>query len=136
MFGWVLFRSQDLVAARQLTESLVGVHGISVPVSWHDWIKPLEPVVRPRGVFPNILVTGDALLTLILATIAVLFGPRLLAWLGLSSEDVTPLPKRLQGELAPVGTPLHWSRAILAGSMLALAIAALGRTTPFLYFQF
>ena len=38
--------------------------------------------------------------------------------------------------LAPTGRPLHWSRALCAGAMLALAVAALARSSPFLYFQF
>jgi hypothetical protein len=136
MLGWVLFRAQDLVTVRQLGESLVGLHGISVPVSWHEWIRPLEPIVRPRGLFPNVNVTGDAILILVFATVSVACGPRVLAWFGLTDDDVTALPRRFRPELAPVSTPLHWTRAVTAGAMLALAIAALGRTTPFLYFQF
>jgi D-alanyl-lipoteichoic acid acyltransferase DltB (MBOAT superfamily) len=136
MLGWVLFRAQDLVTARQLSESLIGLHGVSVPVSWHEWIHSLEPFVRPRGLFPNINVTGDAILILVLATASVTCGPRVLAWFGLTEEDVTALPPRFRAELAPTSAPLHWTRAVAAGAMLALAIAALGRTTPFLYFQF
>ena len=39
-------------------------------------------------------------------------------------------------ELAPAQVPLRWRQAVVAGLMFAVAVAALSRTAPFLYFQF
>ena len=63
-------------------------------------------------------------------------GPLLLRFLGVGPDDVTPGSAGQDAALAPTGRPLHWSRALCAGAMLALAVAALARSSPFLYFQF
>ncbi|MEN9663358.1 MAG: hypothetical protein RL324_2307 [Verrucomicrobiota bacterium] len=135
-FGWVLFRAPDLLSARLLGESLIGLHGITVPVAWSDWVNSLAPVVRARGLFPNLTVTPTALLMLLAAGLLAVRGPLLLRFLGVSADEVTPGPASQDAALAPAGRPLHWSRAVCAGAMLALAIAALARSSPFLYFQF
>jgi alginate O-acetyltransferase complex protein AlgI len=135
-FGWVLFRAPDLVSARLLAESLVGLHGVTVPVAWSDWVNPLAPVVRARGVFPNLTITPTALLMLAVAGFLAVRGPLLLRFLGIGPDDVTPGPAGQDAALAPAAQPLRWSRAVCAGAMLALAVAALARSSPFLYFQF
>ena len=135
-FGWVLFRAPDLVSARLLGESLIGLHGITVPVAWSDWVNALAPVVRARGLFPNLTITPTGLLMLAVAGACALRGPLLLRFLGVGPDDVTPGSAGQDAALAPTGRPLHWSRALCAGAMLALAVAALARSSPFLYFQF
>ena len=132
----MLFRAPDLLSARLLGESLIGLHGITVPVAWSDWVNSLAPVVRARGLFPNLTVTPTALLMLLAAGLLAVRGPLLLRFLGVSADEVTPGPASQDAALAPAGRSLHWSRAVCAGAMLALAIAALARSSPFLYFQF
>jgi alginate O-acetyltransferase complex protein AlgI len=135
-FGWVLFRAPDLVSARLLGESLLGFHGITVPVAWSGWVDSLAPVVRARGLFPNLTVTPTALLVLAVAGWFAVRGPLLLRLLGVSPDDVTPGSPAQDAALAPTDRPLHWSRAVCAGVMFALAVTALSRSSPFLYFQF
>jgi alginate O-acetyltransferase complex protein AlgI len=135
-FGWVLFRAPDLVSARLLGESLLGLHGITVPVAWSDWVNSLAPAVRARGLFPNLTVTPTALFVLAVAGICAVRGPLLLRFLGVGPDDVTPGDGNQTAALAPDGSRLHWTRAVGAGAMLALALAALARSSPFLYFQF
>jgi D-alanyl-lipoteichoic acid acyltransferase DltB (MBOAT superfamily) len=135
-FGWVLFRAPDLVTARLLGESLLGLHGITVPVAWSDWVNSLAPVVRARGLFPNLTVTPTALLLLAVAGFCAVRGPLLLRFLGVGPDDVTPGAGDQTAALGPAGAHLHWTRAVCAGAMLAIALAALARSSPFLYFQF
>lgn len=136
LLGWVLFRAPDLATARALAESLFGLHGISVPVGWAPWVESLAPVVRPRGIFPNLPTSASALLMLVAAGWLACRGPRLLRFLGVTPADVTRGPAWQDGELAPVGEPLRWWRAALTGACFALAVALLSRASPFLYFQF
>ena len=136
VFGWVLFRAHDLPTAWLYIQSMLGWHGITVPVSWQDWVAPLAPVIRARGLYPNLSPTPTALILLVISGYLALRGPKLLAWLGLSAEDVTPPTSWQAAELAPKGTPLRVSRALIGGLMLVVAIAALARSAPFLYFQF
>lgn len=134
--GWAVFRSTDLTAARLLGESLLGLHGISVPVAWAPWVESLAPIIRPRGLFPNIEASPSALSFLLIAAAGALFGPRLLTWLGVTANDVTSVPRALAGELRPHPIPLGFFQIVIASIMFALAIAGLSRSSPFLYFQF
>lgn len=134
--GWVLFRAPDLATARLLLESLSGWHGISVPVAWADWVQPLAPVVRPRGLLPTVTASPTALLLLVIAGWYACRGPKILAWLGFTPVDATPASSWQETQLAPRGTQFGAARAVAAGVMLALAIACLARSSAFLYFQF
>ena len=134
--GWVLFRAPDLATARLLLESLAGWHGISVPLAWADWVQPLAPVVRPRGLLPTITAAPTALVLLFVAGWYACRGPKVLAWLGLTPDDATPAAAWQEAQLAPRGTPFRASRACAAGVMLALAVATLAHSSVFLYFQF
>jgi alginate O-acetyltransferase complex protein AlgI len=136
LLGWVLFRAPDLATARVFAESLFGLHGISVPIAWAAWVEALAPVVRPRGIFPNLPATASALVVLAGAGWLACRGPRLLQFLGVTPDDVTRGPAWQDAELAPAGQPLQWSRAVVAGICFALAVALLSRSSPFLYFQF
>jgi len=135
-FGWVLFRAKDLSTAWLLFQSLVGWHGVSVPVSWDFLVESLAPAVRARGLLPNINPSFTALLFLLAAGWMAVRGPRLLAWFGVTQQDLTRTPDWQAAELAPAGTGFRNSRALVAGFMLALALTALSRNAPFLYFQF
>lgn len=134
--GWALFRAPDLAAARLLGTSLVGGHGVSVPVAWASIVEPLAPVVRPRGLFPNIEVTPSTLLVLCLAALAAVSGPRLLAWIGVTTEDVTSVPRGLGHELAPHTDRFRYVHLAAASALFAVAVAGVIRSSPFLYFQF
>jgi len=134
--GWAVFRSSDLTAARLLGESLLGLHGISVPITWAPWVESFAPVVRPRGLFPNIEAAPSTLLLLFLAGWTAILGPRLLAWMGVTLDDVTSIPRGLAGELAPSSSRISYLHILLVSVLFALAIAGLSRSSPFLYFQF
>lgn len=136
LLGWVLFRAPNLATARAFAESLFGLHGISVPVAWSSWVESLEPVVRPRGIFPNLPTGATVLLVLAASGWLAVRGPRLLRFLGVTPADVTRGPAWQDAELAPVGEPLRPARAVLAGLCFVLAAALLSRSSPFLYFQF
>jgi D-alanyl-lipoteichoic acid acyltransferase DltB (MBOAT superfamily) len=135
-YGWVLFRSPDLATAWQMTQCLAGWHGISVPVSWVDWVAPLAPVVRPRGFFPNINLSFTVLIVFLSSAFLSCRGPRLLKWLGVGPGDVTAPPAWQQAELAAEGSDFRPGRVVLAGIMFAVAVATLANASPFLYFQF
>jgi alginate O-acetyltransferase complex protein AlgI len=134
--GWCLFRAPDLVTAQNFAESLLGFHGFTVPVAWLSWVQPLAPVVRARGWLPNLAATPFALVVLVVAGWLACFGPRLLRWFGATAGDVTATPAWQAAELAPPHATLTWRQAVAAGLMLSLAVAALSRSAPFLYFQF
>lgn len=135
-FGWVLFQAADVSTAFSLMQSMVGWHGISVPVTWESWVAPLAPAIRPRGIFPYLNPSLSSLVLLALSAWFACRGPRLLAWFGLSDDEVAGGNAWQKADLAPAGQPLKVSRALIAGLMLAMAIATLGNSSPFLYFQF
>lgn len=134
--GWAVFRSNDFTTVRLLGESLIGLHGISVPVSWSSWVDSLAPVVRARGVFQNFEVTPSALIVFGLAAWASVWGPRLLPWVGVTRQDVTSLSSDLESELEPRPSAPGYFQAAAVAMMFALAVAGLARSSPFLYFQF
>ncbi|WP_438479539.1 MBOAT family O-acyltransferase [Oleiharenicola lentus] len=134
--GWVFFRAPDLSSAWHYCQSLFGWHGISVPIGWMSVVEPLAPVVRARGLWPNIPVGPFALLVLAGAFLCCFRGPRLLQWCGLSRDDVSSANEWQSRELNAPNQSLGWTRALLAGAMFALAAAWLSRAAPFLYFQF
>jgi alginate O-acetyltransferase complex protein AlgI len=136
VLGWTLFRSPDLETARSFAASLAGLNGITVPVSLTTWVESLAPFVRPRGLFPAITATPTMLIVLVLAVFFAFRGPRLLAFFGVTSRDVVAGESGIGSELAPASSRLAWGRFVVAGLMLALAIATLARTSPFLYYQF
>jgi hypothetical protein len=134
--GWVLFRAPDLRIARDLSASMVGLHGISVPIALARWVDALAPVVRPQGWFPNLYMTPSRLAVFFLSAALAAFGPALLAWLGASRADVAAPPPIVRDALATEPTLPTWWQAAIGGAMLALSLAALSRSAPFLYFQF
>jgi D-alanyl-lipoteichoic acid acyltransferase DltB (MBOAT superfamily) len=134
--GWVLFRAPDLGTVLLLFQSLAGWHGISVPVGWHAWVEPLAPVVRARGLMPNLVATPSALMMLVVAGWLACTGPQLLRWLGIGESELTQPAKWQRPELGIPGAALSPWRAVLCGLMFATAVAALSRSTVFLYFQF
>jgi hypothetical protein len=134
--GWVLFRAADLETALLIFQSMIGWHGISVPVSWHEWVEPFAPVIRARGLLPNVSAQPAALIPFFFACYFAVRGPQLLQWLGITPSDVTRTSRWHQQELAPAQSSLSPWRIVLAGIMFALGIAALSRSSVFLYFQF
>ncbi len=134
--GWVLFRSADLRSAGEMARSLIGLHGVSVPIVFTHWVDSLAPIVRPQGWFPNLYVTPSILLVLGASGWGALQGPPLLAWLGTSVDDVAAPPPIVADALAPRRALATWRQLAVAGLMLGLSLTALSRSVPFLYFQF
>lgn len=135
-FGWVLFRAPDLRTAWLMFQSLVGWHGISVPAAWESFTLCLSPIVRARGFFPNISFPATAMLVFVVGGYLACRGPKILRWLGLTEDDVTTPAPWLARELAPRESPLRLRAALVGGLCFALAVAALTRSSVFLYFQF
>jgi alginate O-acetyltransferase complex protein AlgI len=136
LFGWVVFRAPNLSTAQTMAENLLGLHGFSVPVSWMPHVNPFGWFVRARGLLPNVTATPIMLCVLVAAGWFACRGPGLLRWFGISHLEVTPGPSWQAIELAPAHDQLHWTRAAVAGLMFTVAVTALTRSTPFLYFQF
>lgn len=134
--GWLLFRAPNLRIASELGASLIGLHGISVPIALTRWVDALAPVVRPEGWFPNLYVTPSRLVIFFLSGALAAFGPTLLGWLGASQADVAAPPPIVSDELPATPTLPRWWQTASGGAMLALSLAALSRSAPFLYFQF
>lgn len=134
--GWVLFRASNLPTAGLLLESLLGLHGISVPVSWAKAVESLAPVVRPRGLWPNVHVTPSSLVALMVAASLAVRGPFLLRWLGVTSSDITSSQTVSPSELSSSGAELTYGKLAIVGGLFAIALAGLSRSSPFLYFQF
>ncbi len=135
-FGWVLFRAEELGTARLLSESLLGLHGVSVPVSWARMVEDLAPVVRPRGVFPTLHIAPTALIVLCVSAYLSVRGPWLLKWLGTTAHDVVSSSTVRNEDLSASGEEFNYVRMAVSGACFAASIAALSRSSPFLYFQF
>lgn len=134
--GWVLFRASNLPTVGLLGQSLIGLHGVSVPVSWAKLVEPFAPVIRPRGFWPNVHASPTSLITLVLAAALAVRGPFLLKWLGVTASDITSPQVVPAAELSRDGTELGYGKIAVVAALFAVAIAALTRSSPFLYFQF
>jgi D-alanyl-lipoteichoic acid acyltransferase DltB (MBOAT superfamily) len=133
----VLFRSQNGLAAREILQGMVGLHGIGLPGSIHDHLGPLQRIF----IASNELSAVDLFLTL--GKIAALLGvalllPNTLQILERFSPSLTA--PRPVAEIAWVRRIMNWSPslawAVAVAVLAVVAVVQLGGQSEFLYWQF
>lgn len=134
--AWVPFRSESISTSMKFYSGMLGLNGISFPVSWGP---PLQ------GSAPFKFLTFSGLLPLLGSNS---YEPCLWLLVGLVIVFCLPNAQQIAGSLSfddssesslPLERSLIWKRAgmaFLTGGLLYISFISLGRPSPFLYFQF
>jgi D-alanyl-lipoteichoic acid acyltransferase DltB (MBOAT superfamily) len=138
VIAWVFFRAADVRTAVHMLKGMVGLSGISLPVSLSGdprlaWLTSRG--VTFQGLFTNThAAAGHALLWIALLMMAV--------WTLPNTQQLTrcfdPGYQPVQGpaSLRSLIWRPSWRWAVLTGGALALGLLSLNRVSAFLYFQF
>jgi alginate O-acetyltransferase complex protein AlgI len=140
-FAMVLFRSANMIAAKELLQGMVGLHGISLPQHFYSYLGPLRGVLQSFVSASTDMSAPEFVLAMV--------------WLGTLLAVALLLPNTLQlmaryepalGVHSKTRTRLFLLRALAwtpsvpwAVAMSSLVIAAvmkLGGKSEFLYWQF
>ena len=133
VFAWVLFRSPDLHTASHIFAGLLGLNGLSLPVSlrsvaggWH-----LPVAVYYNDLFQGVPLPEQYSFVKLMSTMA-LAGA--IAFFAPSVAQMYEIGR---------GLTVDWQRIIFTrrvalglGVMLTVAIFSISKVSPFLYFQF
>ncbi len=133
VFAWVLFRAPDLRTASSIYSGLLGLNGLSLPISLRpiagDWHLPVTLYFNDlfQGVpLPESYAFGKLMSTMAIAAGIAFFAPSV-ASMYEPGRGLTPDWQRV----------VFTRRAALAfGVMLTVAIFSISKVSPFLYFQF
>lgn len=137
VFGWVLFRAQDLTTAGSIMASMVGMNGLDLPLSVAPQLGGLFGGVRFEGAFPNeLFATLPMMAGLLLLQIFVWLLPNTQAFMGVSRSALVTYTGRFQRHAY-----LRWAPGYLQGGALAAVfclslLLLLGWQQQFVYFQF
>ncbi len=138
LIAWVPFRAPDLAATVTVYKGMLGLNGFTLPSDYAPRLAALQPMLDLLGVTyvkGSILFDGTrqiAYFALVLAFV----------WLMPNVVDIFQRnnPALLPDSYTPVHTFWPWRRnlrwAVGAGLIAYLAIAGIGRTIDFIYFQF
>jgi alginate O-acetyltransferase complex protein AlgI len=143
--AWVFFRAESFPAAMSILNGMSGANGILLPASWLDHLNRLiavgaaAPNLGPLTFsetihhFPGFVQQLQLLALLVIAW----FAPNVYQLLGRYSPalDITHVTVRSEDSARLGWTPgVLWAIALFA--MLYWSLAAMDRTSEFLYFQF
>lgn len=136
VFGWVLFRAEDLPTAASMMKSMAGLNGIDLPASL-GIVLPLEVSgLRFEGTFPNqiidVLGVGPALIFL---HAAVWCLPNIQMFMGAGANMSE------NAGIAGVHRWWRWNPSYIQGGVFAVLMGIslllmLGWQKQFVYFQF
>lgn len=137
VFGWVLFRAQDMTTAVSIMASMVGMNGLDLPLSVAPQLGGLLGSARFEGAFPNELFTTLPVMGgLLLLQLFVWALPNTQAFMGVSRAALLTYTGRFRRHAY-----LRWVPGYLQGGALAIVfclslLLLLGWQQQFVYFQF
>ncbi|MDC3408820.1 MBOAT family protein [Burkholderiales bacterium] len=126
--AWVLFRSENVGDAMEVYAGMVGVNGISLPMTLHNsW--PMTNGVTFDGIFQGLSYEPFTfpMVLLVFAFLMAAWGP---SSMSLVNENLT---REYGGKYS---LTFLMRRPLLVGLLFGLSLLFLNRTSPFLYFQF
>ncbi len=143
IFAWVLFRAESIYGAKNLLQSMIGVNGISLPISLESTfvnygLLPLVNLFTFDGVFSNALFSDKffAIFCIFLLLIVSTFFPNTYQLMSNQpafetyKEEVT----RWRYNLAEWKKTTSW--ALFTSIILTISIISISGESEFLYFQF
>ncbi len=133
VFAWVLFRAPDVGTATRIYSGLLGLNGLSLPISLRaaaeGWHLPVALYFNDlfQGVpLPENYSFGKLMSTMAIAACIAFFAPSVASMYELGR-----------------GLTIDWQRLVFTrrvalgfGVMLTVAIFSISKVSPFLYFQF
>lgn len=133
--AWVPFRSESFSTTMKFYSGMLGLNGISFPVSWAPLLKGLAPTnwATFSGLLPLLHSNSYELCLWLLAGLIIVFvfpnAQQIAEELGFETSESS---LRLERSI----TLRRGGMAFLTGGLLYISFISLGRPSPFLYFQF
>jgi alginate O-acetyltransferase complex protein AlgI len=139
VIGWVIFRADHAPAAASMIGSMLGIHGIQLPLEWQARLGALAGALAALGISfsPQPLFSGIKGLYLLMLALAIV-------WLAPNTQEIVrwrPFDPATGNLGEPEGKRwLSWQPnawwAAGVGTALAAGCLSLNHVTKFLYFQF
>jgi len=127
VFAWVFFRSESISSAINIIKGMLGLNGISFPVSLNYYapvISKIIPDVMFSGITPELAVPIN------LATFAMLIVcPLLFVFLLPNSQEMI---SKIQNSSPTIKT----AASVFMGALFAASVLSFSKVSEFLYFQF
>lgn len=127
VFAWVFFRAQNIPSALSLIKGMLGMNGVSLPLSWVFLEK--YTIALPVNIHFNGLIYGGNVPVSQLNTL-LLFMTSFFVIFGLPNSQV------FVGNLESLSRRSRLIIAVASGFLLAISILSFNRISEFLYFQF
>jgi len=138
--AWVFFRADSIDGARLLLQSMAGMHGVVLPETYMRFVTPFIELFDRLGLqWGTLPLYGgrDQLALLAMAAVIAFFLPNTFQ---IMTPQATDAPIRAGIRAVAAAAKLSWqprlATAILVGCLGAFAVAAISRTSPFIYFNF
>ena len=135
VIGWVVFRADNLVAARVMLEAMAGMNGFLLPEVWLSKWGPFGQWLAAHGVVfsASYGLTGQALDWILISLLIVWFAPN-------TQQIMAAYKPALDVPAETQAFWLRWQPSFAAAQVVWLlgfvAIINLNRQSAFLYFQF
>ena len=143
VFSLAFFRAQDMAAAWQIVQGMVGLNGIALPQEWHNQLGPVEASLTALGVSFRHLngrlndtgFTSDAFMWLFLLGFLIWCAPNTQQIMGRHFPALNAYQGDKQAANRLLWQPtLRWS---VAAALLAIVgLANITKVSEFLYYQF
>jgi hypothetical protein len=138
LIAWVPFRAPDLASTLTIYKGMFGLNGFTLPSDYAPRLTAMQPLLDLLGVtYVKGPILFDGTRQLVNFALVLAF-----VWLMPNVVDIFQRnnPALLPDNYMPAHTFWPWRRnlrwAVGAGLIAYLAIAGIGRTIDFIYFQF
>lgn len=137
VFGWVLFRAQDLATSRSIMASMVGLHGVDLPLSAAPLLGGVLDGARFGGAFPNALfATLPVVAGVLLLQTFVWLLPNTQAFMGASRAALVTYTGHFRRHAYLRWVPGYLQGGVMAAAFCLSLLLLLGWQQQFVYFQF
>ena len=140
VFGWAMFRAEDLDAACNMFEAMIGNNGVALRAHYFGLLGPLGPVLADLGVRfeEDLMMVGSrAGASMIAMLVMVWFMPntqQIMARYRPALETCVGQIKRPRFSLLAWRPTVGW--AVIIGGMAVVSVVFASRVNEFLYYQF
>lgn len=140
VFAWAMFRADDLIAAQNMFEAMVGINGVALRTHYFGLLGPLGPVLADIGVRfeEDLMMVGNrAGIAMVAMLVVVWFMPNTQQIMGRyrpALETYFNEINRSRLRLFAWRPTVVWG--VIVGGMAVVSVLFASRVNEFLYYQF
>ena len=134
--GWVIFRADNILAAKLMIEGMIGLHGIQIPIKWGEQLGQIKEWLVTRGVkFENTTTFnyGKLPLRLLICFVIIWFLPNTQDFFSRFNPALY-ISEQKDSKWWQWRPNYIW--LIISSILAAAGILSLGELSEFIYFQF